>query len=258
MNFSPFPCRSILAAAFFSLLLLPAVHAQSTLVSILSFDLSGGNLPTNVSFAAFDPTLGTLQSVTLDYSGSQRYDFSFWNNHVGSTNPITYGYQPNYTDLSDPLNPFGGSSLTLNGASQAIPDSTKLTGTKTLTGLAATPINAAETAARTTFFAGNDPTAQVVSSGGYSVYGTLPVAGSLTLSNAFDGSLSAQFEPFTLASLTTGNTASSQMQDLTGTFTLTYTYAAIPEPASCAAVLGAAMLGFALKRRRVSSPRLIS
>ena len=240
----------LLVATLLGLSGLATAHGQSTIVSTLTFELLGGDLPVSLAFTPFDTSLGTLQSVSFSFNGTQRFDFSFWNKNVGSTNPIKYGYQPNYTDLSVPSSPFGGSTLTLNGSSLSIADSAKLSGTATLTGLAAAPINAARAAASTAFFAGSDPTAGVLSSGGYSVYGTLPFSGALALSNAFNGSLSAQFEPFSFASVTSGNVATNENQEYVGSATVTYTYAAIPEPATYAALLGVAVFGLALKRRR--------
>jgi hypothetical protein len=142
--------------------------------------------------------------------------------------------------------------LNINGVGHVIPDSSDYTGKVNLASVSAANISLAQTAARNGFFAGSDPSSQVVSSGGYSVYGTLPVTGSVTLANAFDGLLSVQFNPLTSASLTTGNVSSDQMQELdfNGTFQLTYTYAAIPEPATCAALLGTVVLGFAMIKRR--------
>lgn len=246
--------RFLASLALIASVLVPLVplHAQSTLVLTESFKLKGGDLTTNVSFAPFNSSLGSLQGVTLDYNGTQRFDFAFWNNRapVGTSSNITYHFSPNTT-----IPGFGGSVLNINGIAYGIPDSSDYTGAVTLASVSAADIALAKTAARDAFYAGGDPSSLVTASGGYSVYGTLPVTGSLTLANTFDGLLSVQFNPVTSASLTGGNTSSAQMQELDfdGTFKLTYTYAAIPEPATYAALLGAVVLGFAvIKRRRVA------
>jgi len=179
--------------------------------------LSGGCSPFNILIPQFDPTLGTLTSITWAFTDSQEY----------------YG---GYNDMYDPLigDPF---TWTTTGG-----DASDLLG-----------LSVSNTQVNSSYTTG----CSQISLGGWWFYNPLEATGAVPDDSPFVGTgmVNVPITPFVSASVPTSSNGwvraaiDSTMDD--ATLTLTETYTAIPEPRGLLVLLllGLAMAGFKVGRQ---------
>ena len=173
----------------------------------------------SLSFPQFNPALGTLLSVELDFSSSLSTTLSITNNSgTASSGTAKTGLQLTVQD--------GGSNLTA-------PELDLLS-----------PIYSYSLAAGQGANSGT-----LIKSGSSSdTYTLAAVLSEFTGVGAI--SLNASSFTQTLLANTGGNTAASQVTDADLTGTVTYTYLAVPEPSTCTLAIAGLMGLLALRGRR--------
>jgi len=219
------------------LLPITVLHAQSISTQIMPFFTEAGN--STVNFVEFDPSLGTLTGVSLNFTATESYVMGAY--QTGGSGDNSYSYQIGSSEITVAGTDFTlGASSTLTGVS---PGTTTYTTTYINTTIIPT--------AYSVFAAGGVPSFP----GGVMLVGTTgPITGSVSLPLDFSSSpaLAYTFTPgSTTVGATGGNNDWATMVGISGTATLTYDYTPIPEPATYAALLGVAAFGLVIRRRKL-------
>lgn len=200
--------------------------SADTITQSVDFVLNDGTLSTALSFAAFAPGLGTLNSIQVEINAIRRQDWGLWNTNPNGAADIAYSAS------------LTRSSWSLGGTTLALPDITY--GPASISNPSPVPFGTAVEdylTNRSLFLVGATPTF----ASGYLVattenvltaFVTIPTSdGLLTLSND-PGQLNVSFGTGDWQFSGPGNVLVQSLTDLRGSATLTYTYTANNVPDS--------------------------
>jgi hypothetical protein len=192
------------------------VSADTFTPASASFLFNAQSSSSTLHLQAFDSTLGTLQSVQLSFDATRRYDWALWN-LSGQDDSLPYQASLTGTALSFNGVVFGFTDLTFG------PQSTPVLPAVTLA-----EYLSESAAGRAEFLAGSSPSYASAFDPGTAVTG---------LSHSFllpgvTGDLNVSLNPGIFDVSSNGNFLSNQLFDLTGTVSVTYTYAAASVPDS--------------------------
>lgn len=185
----------------------------------LSFRFNSGAPTINFNFTPFDPGLGILESVKINFNATRRHDWAVWNaDAVPQSIAFTAG--------------LGGTTLTLDGDAFAF--------SALSYGPAVTPLLASTTAAsfatefltgRAQFLTGAVP---IFPSASHSSVSTT-ITGEFSRPLSFSGNLLGSFDVGTWT-IAAPNTFDGSLVDIAGTVTATYTFRAVTDPGPIPAV----------------------
>lgn len=226
-----FPARTInwdrtrAASLGLALGLLAASAANADTISqTLDFTVNSNAVTDALAFAAFDPSLGSLQSVALDFTATRRHDWAMWN-VSGTTRDVTY-------DAS-----LSGTALSLGGEALDFPDLSYGPGTASQLGsVSFFTAASAFLAGRSAFLGGAVP---AFPSAFHPAENDTTITGDLILPTP-DGQLTPTIDPGVLNvsfnpgiwQLQASNIFAGSLVAIQGNATLTYTFAPVRAPES--------------------------
>ena len=186
---------------------LSSVALADTISQSLSFRLNASDPSEVLHFQSFDSSLGSLESVGIEFDATRRHDWAVWN---FSGKPATVAYNASLI----------GTSFTLNGVSFNFLDSVYGSGTTEMLNSVTLPGFSSEAlVGRNQFLAGLDP--------------AYPSAFNPTLSfttltgnylpGTFSGDLNLSYDPGTWK-IIAGNFLNVSLVDVAGSAKLTYTF----------------------------------
>jgi hypothetical protein len=203
------PAALLVAAATFS-----SVARADAISQSLIFRLNPAAPAEVLHFQDFNPSLGTLESVSVSFDATRRHDWALWNT---SDQAASIGYGGALT----------GTTLQLDGNGYSFSDLSIGPGNTGLLPPAALPALFGELQnGRSQFLDGNDPVYPSAFHPARSLTGLTGLYSPLS----FSGDLNLSYVPGVF-SLTAGNTLSASLVDVAGTATVTYNYrmASVPD-----------------------------